>query len=49
VTEDSPEDQQHQPCDEAGQAEIGGARRFELYVHGAMAPRYARFPALASD
>jgi hypothetical protein len=48
VTTDSPEDQQHQPRDEAGQAEIG-ARRFELYAHGAMAPRYARFPALASD
>jgi len=48
VTADSPEDQQHQPRDEAGQAEIG-ARRFELYVHGAMAPRYARFSDLASD
>ena len=48
MTEDSPEDQQHQPRDEGGQAETG-ARRFELNVHGAMAPGYARFPALASD
>ena len=50
VTEDTPEGRENQPRprDEAGRAEIE-ARRVELYVHGAMAPRYARFPALAGD
>jgi len=47
MTEDTPADRENQPPKEAGP--LDAKARVELYVHGAMAPRYQLFPYLASD